>query len=33
LRFVWSDQKLKTLLDEVRWQSNALHLLLSALNL
>ncbi|KAJ6501759.1 hypothetical protein DFH09DRAFT_1335885 [Mycena vulgaris] len=33
LRFVWSDQKLKQLLDEVRWQSNALHLLLSALHL
>ncbi|KAJ6501760.1 hypothetical protein DFH09DRAFT_1375704 [Mycena vulgaris] len=33
LRFVWSDQKLKQLLGEVRWQSNALHLLLSALHL
>ncbi|KAK7033430.1 hypothetical protein R3P38DRAFT_794595 [Favolaschia claudopus] len=33
LRFVLSDQKLKMLLEEVRWQSNALHLLLSALHL
>ncbi|KAJ6571947.1 hypothetical protein B0H19DRAFT_672715 [Mycena capillaripes] len=33
LRFVWSDRKLRTLLDEVRWQSNALNLLLSALHL
>ena len=33
LSFLWNDESLRLLLEEVRWQANALHLLLAALQL
>jgi hypothetical protein len=33
LKYIWSDGRMKALLDEIRWQGNALQLLVSAMRL